>query len=187
MQKNSLPIILFAGKCRQSASKLRANLIDSPSAGRGTLPAYRALFPSAGLVRIVRTFFQTAGTDTERKDGQIATRKFDHPDRTKDLAGIGKSQRVLSTGAGVAVAGVVSWIRTKPACPILNFALRGDPVRWRLFQTKAPNIWDSSQVCPCERGSPHADLLKRRFQTTKLIRAQFREHSLHLAGMLSKG
>jgi hypothetical protein len=38
VQKNSLPIILFAGKCRQSASKVCANPIESPSAGRGTLP-----------------------------------------------------------------------------------------------------------------------------------------------------
>ena len=43
------------------------------------------------------------------------------------------------------------------------------------------------KVCPGERGSPLADLLKRHFQTTKLIRAQFREHSSHLAGMPSKG
>jgi hypothetical protein len=55
----------------------------------------------------VRTFFQTAGMDTERQDGQITIRQFDPLDKTKDLAGIGKSQRVLSTGAGVGVAGVV--------------------------------------------------------------------------------
>ena len=64
VQRKSLPIILFAGKCRQSASKVCANLIESPSADPGTLP--RTIFRSAGLlriVRLVRTFFQTAGTD----------------------------------------------------------------------------------------------------------------------------
>jgi hypothetical protein len=53
--------------------------------------------------------------------------------------------------------------------------------------SKRQEAWDSSQVCPCERGSPLADLLKRHFETLKLLRAQFREHSPHLAGMPSKG
>jgi hypothetical protein len=98
--------------------------VQAPSkAGAEAAVPYPALFPLADLVRLVRlvrTFFQTAAMDTERQDDQIIPRKFDHPDKTKDLAGIGKSQRVLSTGAGVAGAGVVSWIRTKPACLILN-------------------------------------------------------------------
>src|SRR5260370_16729277 len=38
-----------------------------------------------------------------------------------------------------------------------------------------------------QRGSALADFLKRRFQTTKFLRAQFREHSLHLRRMLSEG
>ena len=38
-----------------------------------------------------------------------------------------------------------------------------------------------------QRGSALADFLKRHFEATKLLRAQFREHSLHLPGMLSKG
>jgi uncharacterized protein YbjT (DUF2867 family) len=38
-----------------------------------------------------------------------------------------------------------------------------------------------------QRGSALADFLKCRFEATKLLRAQFREHSLHLPGMLSKG
>ena len=94
----------------------------SQAGARAAVP-YRALFPSADLVRLVRlvrTFFQTAEMDTERQDGPIIIREFDHLDETKDLAGLGKSQRVLSTGAGVAVAGVVSWIGTKPAYLILN-------------------------------------------------------------------
>jgi hypothetical protein len=37
-KKNCPPIILFAGNCRQSASKLCANPIETRSAGRGTLP-----------------------------------------------------------------------------------------------------------------------------------------------------
>src|SRR5260370_12279205 len=37
-----------------------------------------------------------------------------------------------------------------------------------------------------QRGSALADFLKCRFEVTKLLRAQFREHSLHLQGMLSK-
>jgi hypothetical protein len=103
--------------------------------------AYRALVPSAGLlriVRLVRTFFQTAGPETERKDGQITTRKFDHPDKTKDLAGIGKSRRVFSTGAGVAAAGVVSWIGTKPACPILNLGCEETQSNGAYFKLHRP-------------------------------------------------
>ena len=38
-----------------------------------------------------------------------------------------------------------------------------------------------------QRGSALADFFKCRFDATKLLRAQFREHSLHLPGMLSKG
>ena len=38
-----------------------------------------------------------------------------------------------------------------------------------------------------ERSSPLADLFKRHFESVKFLRAQFREHSLHLPGMLSKG
>src|ERR1700759_1322325 len=38
-----------------------------------------------------------------------------------------------------------------------------------------------------QRGSTLADFLKCRFEATKFLRAQFREHSLHLPGMLSKG
>jgi putative oxidoreductase len=38
-----------------------------------------------------------------------------------------------------------------------------------------------------QRGSALADFLKRRFEATKLLRAEFREHSLHLPGMLSEG
>src|SRR5260370_34259608 len=38
-----------------------------------------------------------------------------------------------------------------------------------------------------QRGSALAHFLKCRFEATKLLRAQFREHSLHLPGMLSKG
>src|SRR5260370_40689055 len=37
-----------------------------------------------------------------------------------------------------------------------------------------------------QRGSALADFLKCRFEVTKLVRAQVREHSLHLQGMLSK-
>src|SRR5258707_2502795 len=37
-----------------------------------------------------------------------------------------------------------------------------------------------------QRGSTLADFLKCRFEATKLLRAQCREHSLHLQGMLSK-
>jgi hypothetical protein len=37
-KKNSPPIIVFAGKCRQSASKLCASPIETRRAGRGTLP-----------------------------------------------------------------------------------------------------------------------------------------------------
>src|SRR6266481_3928124 len=38
-----------------------------------------------------------------------------------------------------------------------------------------------------QRGSALADFLKCRFEATKPLRAQFREHSLHLQGMVSKG
>src|SRR5204862_7640551 len=38
-----------------------------------------------------------------------------------------------------------------------------------------------------QRGSAHADFLERQFEATKFLRAQFREHSLHLPGMLSEG
>src|ERR1700693_1088133 len=38
-----------------------------------------------------------------------------------------------------------------------------------------------------QRGSALAHFLKCPFEATKLLRAQFREHSLHLQGMLSKG
>ena len=38
-----------------------------------------------------------------------------------------------------------------------------------------------------QRGSALADFLKCRFETTKFLRAQFRERSLHLQGVLSKG
>jgi hypothetical protein len=38
-----------------------------------------------------------------------------------------------------------------------------------------------------ERLSSLADFLKRHFEVTKLLRAQYREHSLHLARMLSEG
>ncbi len=38
-----------------------------------------------------------------------------------------------------------------------------------------------------QRGSALADFFKCRFEPTKLLRAEFREHSLHLPGMLSKG
>src|SRR3984893_1349167 len=38
-----------------------------------------------------------------------------------------------------------------------------------------------------QRGSALADLLEPHFKATKLLRAQFGEHSLHLPGMLSKG
>src|SRR5215468_8492004 len=37
-----------------------------------------------------------------------------------------------------------------------------------------------------QRGSALAEPLKRRFEGTKLLYAQLREHSLHLPGMLSK-
>src|SRR5437868_9677199 len=42
-------------------------------------------------------------------------------------------------------------------------------------------------LLPIERGSALADFLEPHFKTTKLLRAQFREHFLHLPGMLSKG
>src|SRR5229473_1013995 len=38
-----------------------------------------------------------------------------------------------------------------------------------------------------QRGSALADLLERHFEATKFFWTQFREHSLHLQGMLSKG
>jgi hypothetical protein len=38
-----------------------------------------------------------------------------------------------------------------------------------------------------ERVGSLADFLKRHFEVTKFLRAQFREHSLHLPGMLSEG
>src|SRR6266404_7176051 len=38
-----------------------------------------------------------------------------------------------------------------------------------------------------QRGSALADFLKCRFEATKFLRAQFREHTLHLQGMSSKG
>ena len=54
--------------------------------------AFPALSPSAQLVRIVRlvrTFFQTAVVAAKRQDAQIIIRKFDHLDKTKDLADVG--------------------------------------------------------------------------------------------------
>src|SRR6516164_7054420 len=39
----------------------------------------------------------------------------------------------------------------------------------------------------CERSCPLADLFKRHFESVKFLRGQFREHSPHLPGMLSKG
>src|SRR6516165_592310 len=39
----------------------------------------------------------------------------------------------------------------------------------------------------CERSCPLADLFKRHFESVKFLRAQFREHSPHLPGVLSKG
>jgi hypothetical protein len=38
-----------------------------------------------------------------------------------------------------------------------------------------------------QRGSALANCLKRQFETTKLLRAQFREYLPHLPGMLSEG
>ena len=38
-----------------------------------------------------------------------------------------------------------------------------------------------------ERGSALADFLKRHFEAMNFLRTQFREHSLHLPGMLAKG
>jgi hypothetical protein len=38
-----------------------------------------------------------------------------------------------------------------------------------------------------QRGSALANFLERHFEATKFLRTQFREHSLHLPGMLSKG
>ena len=38
-----------------------------------------------------------------------------------------------------------------------------------------------------QRGSALASFLERRFKATKLFRAEFGEHFLHLPGMLSKG
>ena len=49
-----------------------------------------------------------------------------------------------------------------------------------------PTPWSRSTLLH-QRGSALADFLKCRFEATKLLRAQFREHSLHLSGMLSKG
>src|SRR6266852_5989122 len=38
-----------------------------------------------------------------------------------------------------------------------------------------------------QRGSALADFLKLNFESTKFLRAQFREYLLHLPGMLAKG
>src|SRR5215472_7456307 len=47
-------------------------------------------------------------------------------------------------------------------------------------------LWSRSTLVH-QRSSLLADLLKRHFEATKLLRAQFRKHSPHLPGMLSKG
>src|SRR6516162_475065 len=65
------------------------------------------------------------------------------------------------------------------------------PALFSSIQRCASTLWPavafvSLPLCPVERRCTLADLLKRHFETAKLLRAQFGEHSLHLAGMLSK-
>src|SRR5712692_7797487 len=72
------------------------------------------------------------------------------------------------------------------------------PVEWATY----PSLrWHRplATMAPASRGRPLvslqplcsisalADFLKRHFEATKFLRTQFREHSLHLPGMLSKG
>ena len=47
------------------------------------------------------------------------------------------------------------------------------------------NTWSRSTLLH-QRSGALADLLKRHFETLELLRAQFREHSPHLPGMLSE-
>ena len=65
-------------------------------------------------------------------------------------------------------------------------ALPPEPSPSRGFESqKIPAESDSTLLH--ERGSALADFLKRHFKATQLLMAQFREHSLHLRGMFSKG
>src|SRR5258708_4239054 len=59
------------------------------------------------------------------------------------------------------------------------------PVRHIFSEFRGPS-WSRSTLLH-ERSGALADFLKRHFQTTKLLRAQLREHSFHLSRMLSEG
>src|SRR5260370_30263531 len=59
------------------------------------------------------------------------------------------------------------------------------PVR-HIFSEFRGRSWSRSPRLH-ERSGALADFLKRHFQTTKLLRAQLREHSFHLSRMLSEG
>ena len=55
-----------------------------------------------------------------------------------------------------------------------------------ILRLKRELVWSRS-ILIHQRGSALAHLLERYSQTTKLVRAQFREHPPHLPGMLSEG
>ena len=69
-----------------------------------------------------------------------------------------------------------NWLEKPPSWPFV-------PIN-RAFTLPTP--WSRSTLLH-QRGSALADFLKRHFEATKFLRTQFREHSLHLPGMLSKG
>src|SRR5258708_28449630 len=79
--------------------------------------------------------------------------------------------------------------RRKPTSEIMHLLIHVQPGSWNAaFRASRERelAWCRSTLLH-ERSSALADFLKRHFEATKFVRTQFREHSLHLRGMLSKG
>jgi hypothetical protein len=83
--KKSPPTIFFAEKYRQSASKLRASPIQSPSAGHGTLPRTNSLARLSALSALSAHVFPNSPHRYQRQDGGREKSKFEHLEKTKDL------------------------------------------------------------------------------------------------------
>src|SRR6266849_6685843 len=64
--------------------------------------------------------------------------------------------------------------------------LHSEPLPRAVFESQKKPA-ESHSALLHERVGALADFLQRHFEATKLLRAQFREHSLHLPGMLSEG
>src|SRR5258706_16006702 len=100
------------------------------------------------------------------------------------------ARRVVLTEDVVKIAGQQGRCAVEHGCCFSSL----DRVPLGLMYQAAYPMPPEGMTTPCrrstllhQRGSALADFLKCRFEATKLLRAQFREHSLHLQGMLSKG